>query len=69
MERVIACAFCKVLHEPRWYIRILSDKAFVLLPATERIHVESWSPACSYQCVSLAVARYMDHGNLEERGN
>lgn len=29
--------------------------------------LSAWRDACGFQCVTQAVGRFLDHGNLEER--
>jgi hypothetical protein len=78
-EMKITCNFCGKIKGPNngWWVvfvieracqKVVSKTFGIRHPDDDFADSGSESKdACGHQCVTQAVARFMDHGNLEER--
>jgi len=65
------CDFCSKIKGSKnhWYLIMISKEGnFCVLPSTaRRDQGKQNADACGFHCCTFALARFLDHGSLDER--
>lgn len=66
-ETIVRCDFCgKVKGEVNhWWSLWLQDRTRLII--SPYVEMSAAKDACGMQCATQGLARFMDHGTLEER--